>query len=70
MSTRTAEVVACGVLVLSPGLVISEHVYDQPHMHVDSGALEPTTINTMFASGGANTSARVVSNFRIPFEQG
>jgi hypothetical protein len=69
-STRTVEVVACGALLLSSGMVIGEHVYDQPHSHVDSGAPEPTTINTMFASGGTNTSAGVIRNFYIPFEQG
>jgi hypothetical protein len=69
LSTRTVEVVACGALLLSSGLVV-EHVYDQPHSHVDGGTPEPTTINTMFASGSTNTSARVIRNFRIPFEQG
>jgi len=67
VSTRTVEVVACSALLLSSGLVIGEHVYDQPHAHVDSEAHEPTTINTMFASGGTNTSANMIRSFRISF---
>jgi hypothetical protein len=68
VNTRTVEVAVWGALLLSSGMVI-EHVYEQPHAHVDSGAPSPTTINTMFASGSTNTSAGVIRTFRIPFER-
>ncbi len=51
LSARTLEVAACGALLMSSGQLIGEHVYDQPHSHVDSGPPVTTTTVTMFVSG-------------------